>query len=58
MNTRVVPPDPQILQYILGVKKVEVANCETISQALQFEEQLNAWIDELDRKEKEEVSEE
>jgi hypothetical protein len=47
-------PDPQILKYVLGAYKDAGRKCEPIRrvlEALSFEKEMNAWMDELDEKE-------
>ena len=49
-----MPLDPSILDYILRVKKAAEKNCELLGHCLVFETEMNAWIDSVEEKEKEE----
>ena len=48
------PPDPQVVNYILRVKKVAEKNCELLGHCLVFEAEMNAWIDSLEKEKEEE----
>lgn len=46
--------DPSVIEYIFGNKKVsaEEIDGELLRQCIEFEEQLNAWIDEKEKEER------
>lgn len=50
MHRRIVSPDPHIYDYVRGILKGSCTLGEAATQARQFENELNAWMDEVEKK--------
>ena len=48
-----VSPSPSIREYVRRINKTADLNCEQVGHCLVFEAELNAWIEEVEKKEEE-----